>query len=129
MRIIGLAIVCLLLLSACETNPPSVIPYGDLPASGDVNRGAVLFDRQSDLVPACSSCHNETSTASPDMSGFGSRAGTTVAGEDAREYIFYSITEPGRYVVEGFGNAMYNQYDENMTPQEIADLIAYLLAL
>jgi hypothetical protein len=54
-------------------------------------------------------------------------AGERVEGESAREYTFYAIAEPGRYIVEGYGNAMYNRYDENLSPQEIADLIAYLL--
>ena len=123
------AILCLALLSGCNTNPPSVLAYSDLPATGDVERGRQLFDQAVDLAPPCSSCHNDTSNASPDLSGFGSRAETQVVAESAREYTFYSITEPGRYIVEGFGNAMYNQYDEKLAPQEIADLIAYLLTL
>jgi hypothetical protein len=68
-------------------------------------------------------------SASPDLAGFADRAGEQVEGQDAREYAFYSITEPGRYVVEDFGNVMYDQYDEKLTPQQIADLIAYLLTL
>ena len=118
-----------LILSACNANPPSIISYDALPATGDIERGAALFSQQINLAPPCFACHNETAAASPALAGFGERAGTRVEGQDAREYAFYSIVEPGRFIVEGFGNAMYNQYDENLSPQEIADLIAYLLSL
>ena len=53
-----------------------------------------------------------SSTGTPNLDGLGERAGEIVEGESAEEYIFYSITEPGRHIAEGFGNAMPNTYDE-----------------
>lgn len=113
----------------CGNNPPSVIPYEDIPAEGDPVRGEQLFHEQIGIAPTCESCHNENSNASPDLTGYSEVAGTRVEDESAHEYTFYAIAEPGRFIVEGYGNAMYNQYDDNYEPQDIADLIAYLLSL
>ena len=117
-----------LLLVACG-NDASKIAYQDLPAEGDAQRGAELFTSQVDLAPPCSGCHlpDGSQSGSPALTDYASVAGERVEGESAREYTFWAITEPGRFIVDGFGNAMYNQYDEKMSPQDIADLIAYLL--
>lgn len=130
-RLFQMVLGCLLLgvMIGCTTNPPSVMPYADVPLEGDIARGEVIFHQESGIMPSCVSCHDGESPASPDLTGYGAVAGERVEGENAHEYTFYSIAEPGRYILEGYGNAMYNQYDENYTPQEMADLIAYLLSL
>lgn len=127
MRFIGiLMMVFLFVLVGCTGDATSSIAFADIPAEGDAIRGEELYNTVS---PSCSSCHIAGANASPDLAGFGDIAATRVDGESAREYTFYAITEPGRHVVEGYGNAMPNQYDEDLTPQDIADLIAYLLSL
>lgn len=118
--------LCLLvILTACDTNPKSSISFEDIPENGDPIRGEDLFN--SGANPPCIACHTEGSSASPNLDGFAERAETQVEGESAPEYAFYSITEPGRHVVDGFGNAMPNEYDDDLNAQDIADLIAYLL--
>lgn len=129
MRIILAALIILFLATACNPNPPSVISYEDLPATGDAAHGEELFNSAVGSAPPCSSCHVPNSPASPDLAGLSDRAGSRVDGMDAREYLFYSIVEPGRYVVAGYGNVMWNKYDESLSPQDIADLIAYLMTL
>ena len=126
-----LLLSCLLviILSACNANPTSVVNYEAVPTEGDVARGEALYNSGKELAPPCSGCHIPNAPASPDLAGFGAVAATRVEGQTAHEYAFYSITEPGRFIVEGYGNAMYNMYDEALTPQDIADLIAYILRL
>jgi mono/diheme cytochrome c family protein len=123
-------LLALIMLLAAGGNDTSKIAYEDLPATGDAQRGAELFTSQIDLAPPCSGCHllDGTQSGSPDLTSYAAVAGERVEGESAREYTFWAITEPGRFIVDGFGNAMYNQYDEKMTPQDIADLIEYLLS-
>lgn len=128
MRRIIVALAAIMLVG-CSANAASSIAYTDMPAAGDVESGQQLFSESINSAPPCVGCHMPGVAASPDLAGFAARAGERVAAEDAREYAFYSITEPGRTVVEGFGNVMYDQYDEKLTPQQIADLIAYLLTL
>lgn len=129
MRILTLAFILLLTLTACNPNPPSVLSYENLPLEGDVERGSELFNQPVNSAPPCSACHMPESPASPNLAGFNERASTQVEEQDAREYAFYSITEPARFIVEDFGNVMWNQYDESLTAQDIADLIAYVLSL
>ncbi|MDQ7035835.1 MAG: cytochrome c [Anaerolineae bacterium] len=129
MRLILITHVLIIVLTACNPNPPSVINYADVPREGDVAQGEILFTSGKNSAPPCILCHIPESPASPDLAGFAERADSQVEGQSAHEYAFYSITEPAQFIAEGYGNAMYNQYDEIFTPQEIADLIAYLLTL
>ena len=124
MRLTIIAITMTLIFTACNANPPSTISFEALPESGDIANGERLFTEQ-----ACFACHTNEATGSPLLDGLSERAGSTIEGQSAREYIFYSITEPAQYIPEGFGNVMPNNYDENMTVSEIADLIEYLLSL
>ena len=121
-RHISLSLIFIFFLAACGTNAPSEIAYADLPDTGDSLNGEVLYREQ-----ACIACHIEGATGAPNLANFAERAGTTVAGQSAHEYTFYSIVEPAQHIAEGYGNAMPNNYDNNMTAQEIADLVAYLL--
>jgi mono/diheme cytochrome c family protein len=113
----------------CAPYAETTIAYEEIPAEGDANRGAELFNEPTNATTACISCHVEGNAASPDLTGLGEVAGSRVEEESAREYLFYSITEPARHIPEGYGNAMPNDYDEKLTPQQIADLIAYLMSL
>jgi len=124
MRITVIAVTLMLILSACATNPPSTIPLDGVPETGDSANGEALFTTQ-----ICIACHIEGATGAPQLAGLSERAGSIVEGQSAREYLFYSITEPGQHIVEGFGNVMPNNYDENMTSSELADLMEYLLGL
>jgi mono/diheme cytochrome c family protein len=118
-----------LLLAACTANAPTTIQYSEIPETGDAVHGEELFNTSVNLAPACVGCHIPNNPASPSLDGFGEVAGTRVEGQSAREYTFYSIVEPDRYTVEGYGvGIMYNKYDENLSAQDIADLIAYLLS-
>jgi mono/diheme cytochrome c family protein len=123
-----LILALLLFLAACTATSSSSIQYSDIPETGDAVHGEELFNSSVNLAPPCIGCHIPANTASPSLDGFGTTAGSRVEGQSAREYAFYSIVEPDRHIVEGFGNAMYNQYDEKLTAQDIADLIAYVLS-
>lgn len=123
MRIVLVSLGLLLLLTACGGNAPSTVVYADMPQTGDVSNGEMLFTAQ-----GCTACHHATASGAPTLDGFGDYAGSVVDGQTGHEYAFYSIVEPARYIAEGYGNAMPNRYDEAMTAQEIADLIAYLLS-
>jgi mono/diheme cytochrome c family protein len=127
MRTILILMALLGLLTSCNSKPPSAITYASVPQDGDPVRGEQLFTAGTGGTAPCGACHTANNPASPDMEGYGERAENRVAGQDAWEYTFYSITEPWRFIVEGYGNAMPNNYDEVLTPQDIADLIAYLL--
>jgi hypothetical protein len=63
------------------------------------------------------------------LQGYAAVAATRVEGLSAEAYTRESIMRPAAFLVSGFPNVMYNQYAQRLTPQQMADLIAYLLTL
>ena len=122
-------IALVLLLSGCTASPPMSALN-----AGDAVRGAQLFAQGRGEIPPCSTCHQVVSgqvgfSIGPNLAGIGEHAGTQVAELSAEEYLRQSILEPGRYIVPGYRNMMYADYDAHLTEQNIEDLIAYLFTL
>jgi cytochrome c oxidase subunit 2 len=126
--IIVFACIILLLTAACSGASSN---SGDSLAAGDATRGAALFTQSIKGAPSCSTCHTVDGSAlvGPSLKDFSTRAATRVEGMSAFDYARYSIMQPASYVVSGFANLMYAQYAQQLSPQETADLIAYILTL
>lgn len=110
------------------TEPPAAA------ALGDAANGQVLFNTMQSAVGfACVTCHladSEQRLLGPGLLNLGSRAESRVPGMDALTYIRTSILEPGAFVVPDYpDNLMPRTWGELYTPQEIDDIIAYLLTL
>lgn len=103
---------------------------------GDATRGETVANRL-----ACTACHIAAPTGPAWLAGaepgIGTRAQTrytqsdyTGNAETAEQYLFESIVQTGAYVVPGFPeNLMPANYSTQLTDQDMADLIAYLLSL
>lgn len=118
-----------LLLAACSGAPET--SFADLPP-GDAANGAVLFTDGANGAPACATCHtvDGSELTGPSLQNFAVIAPVADAGASSLgEYAYTSITQPSAYLVSGFGNTMYTQYARRLSPQQIADLIAYLQTL
>jgi cytochrome c2 len=128
-RLVILLLILILTLTACKKDEPK-IAFEDLP-QGDPARGETIFEDGKNNATACKTCHNtgDVKQTGPGLAGFGERASERVDGESAAEYAYHSILRPSRHVVTGFSNVMPSDYEEKLTPQDIADLIAYLLTL
>ncbi len=76
----------------------------------------------------CSTCHSTgTDTIiGPGLSGLFDRAGSTVPGQSAEDYVRESIVDPGAFVVEGFANLMPATFAASLSSGDLQDLIAYL---
>ena len=102
-----------------------------LPA-GDATRGDTLFHGKGDggKYP-CSACHSLTAgqtLVGPSLAGIATRGATTLAGYSAEQYVHESIVLPDAYVVEGFNPGIMPQtFGAQMTKQELADLVAFLM--
>lgn len=116
----------LTVLAACAPEPLSYT-FEDLPP-GNVGRGAALF---TDHPAACIDCHplDNSKATGPGVADYGRVAGTRVQGQSPEEYTFNSILRPSKHIVQGYSNVMPSDYDDQLTQQELADLIAYLLSL
>lgn len=93
---------------------------------GDATHGQELFESL-----GCSGCHVAGApAAAPAIDGIASRAGERVDGYTAEQYIRESILKPEAYVVEGYDPLMATlQFGDKLTPQDLADIIAYLMTL
>jgi cytochrome c553 len=123
-------ITILILLTACSSNEQSPVSVATLPP-GDAAHGATLFSQSVNGAPACSTCHttDDTALVGPSMKDYSQHAASRVSGKSAEEYTLESITKPASFLVPGFANVMYNNYAAAFTPQDMADLMAYLLSL
>src|SRR5687768_9501212 len=122
--IILLALFCAACGPTAPAGEPVELPNGD-PAAGDT-----LFHQKIGGLPECSSCHSLDGTRStgPTLQGFGEIAGTRRSGDDATTYTMNSILSPGQYIVPGFSNLMPAAYGQQLSRQQLADLIAYVLS-
>ena len=125
-------IVSAMALTACGGGAP------DGPVVGDAAKGEELYNRATlgaNSAEGCASCHNfdpsEGDEAdAPFTSGTATKAEGRVPGLSAEEYIHESIVNPDAYVVEGFSAGdMYQTWEAELSEQEIADIVAYLITV
>ena len=128
MRRVILMIMVLLVLTACGGSDSSTGP--------DPARGEELYNRSTlgkKSAEGCVTCHNYDASEGPEedapyTAGTATKAATRVPGLSAEEYIHESIVNPDAYVVEGWqAGDMYAEWTDDLTEQQIADLVAYLL--
>lgn len=81
----------------------------------------------------CITCHSLDAgvvIVGPSMAGIADRAGSTVAGQSAEDYLRESILDPDAYLVEGFpAGTMPQVWDDELTSEQVDQLVAYLLTL
>ena len=106
--------------------------------AGNPTNGKQLFDGTVVLAdaraPACATCHaiqpGQDIGSGQSLSNIGNRAGVTVPGQTAEEYLHTSITNPDAFLSGGYQEGiMYRDYAQAMTSQQINDLVAYMLTL
>lgn len=118
-------------LRPASTTPlltPDAMPIS--PESGDALAGETIFHAGKNGAPACTNCHSlQTGTLSlgPVMIGISERAGSRIADISAHDYLHQSIVQPDAFIVPGFRKMMPPTYSEQLTEQDIEDVIAYLM--
>jgi mono/diheme cytochrome c family protein len=130
MRLSMIFVLFALLIAACSSTASGANPDEPLPP-GDAIRGADLFNQSINGAPPCATCHTLDGSArvGPSLQNFAANAPAHSGDASLEDYTYTSIVQPSAYIVEGFSNIMYGQYGRQLTPQQIADLIAYLLTL
>lgn len=121
--IFALLLLLCLSLTACGGEPA--------PAEGDAATGESLFN--GGAQPGCNTCHSlepGVKLVGPSLAQIGAEASSRVSGQSAEEYLRTSIMEPNSFVVGGFtANIMPATYDDQLSEQEVNDLVAYMLSL
>jgi cytochrome c2 len=101
------------------------LPVGD-PAHGDL-----LFHGKVNGHYPCSACHSLTpgqTLVGPSLGTIATTASTRKPGYSAEKYIHESIVSPNAFTVPGFNqNIMPISFGSQMTKQDLADLVAFLM--
>ena len=117
-----------LIATACSSAAEDVVSGNAIAAGEELFSQPVLANQT-----GCKSCHSldeGVSIVGPSLAMMGSRAGSTVADQSAEDYLRQSIVDPDAHLVEGYSpGIMPSRYDENLSADEIDNLVAYLLSL
>ncbi|GAB4564149.1 MAG: hypothetical protein Kow0047_13660 [Anaerolineae bacterium] len=110
-------------LQELPTPTPSAAESAD-----PVARGRQIF-----TAIGCAGCHTiegiSAGVAGPNLTHIGTTAAEREPGKTVEDYLRESIVAPNNYVVEGFQpNIMPQTYGQQLSEQELADLIAFLSA-
>jgi len=131
-----------MLLAACTrtvetlTPLPTVPPQPPTGITGDPERGERLYWQPivgSNNAPGCITCHSLAEgvvLVGPSHYGLANYADDVVPGQSAEAYLWTSIINPNAHITAGFNaDEMYAQYGSELSVQDVADLVAFMLTL
>ena len=132
---VGLLLALSMLSIACGgTEGDSTSIEGE--AVGDPARGEKLYNQTvigAGSAPGCITCHSleeAVTLVGPSHFRLGLRAVEIVPGKSSETYLKESIVDPDGHITEGFTEGvMYKNYGKELSNQEIADLVAFLVSL
>lgn len=126
-RSTALALIILLLvtLSACGDGETAASPT----SIGNPQAGRQIYENGKGAAVPCASCHtlDGLELVGPSFQGMGERAGERIPDLSAEEYLRQSITDSGAHLVEGYEDTMPKNYTEELSEEDIDNLIAFLM--
>jgi mono/diheme cytochrome c family protein len=101
--------------------------------SPEESNDPVARGQQVYLDRGCGGCHTieglSAGTVGPNQTTIGALAETRIPGMSAEEYILESILDPSAFVIEGYpDDVMPKNYNELIEPNQVSDLVAFLLS-
>ena len=129
LALVAFAAVLVLLLSDSQPGPGEINAdtYADEVAAALANADSEIGE---DLVYdlECNLCHlRGDGSQSPLFFGLADVASERRPPLSAEQYLYEATLYPGLHLVEGYTNAMPDNYDERLTRQEVGHIIAYML--
>ncbi len=113
-----------------EAGRRALIVLDDVPEPVDAADGRRLFSARSVGCQVCHSTEAGRDGVGPSLFGVATAAADRVEGLSAETYLRQSILLPDEYIVPGWpAGQMLPVYLENLTPDEVDALVAYLLTL
>lgn len=132
LAVAGFALLLALLVSATLSSSGGAIDgasYADELRAALAGADAAIGER---LIAEtdCATCHltGEGRTA-PLFDGLASVAGERRSPLSAEQYLYEAIVFPGAHLLDGYANAMPNDYGQRFSRADIGHMIAYLLTL
>lgn len=117
-----------------ENNAPAAEETSEVAEEASVNESMVeagreLYDTGGPTGTACSTCHtlDGTTLVGPSFQGIADRAGDRVSGMTAEEYIHQSIVDPSAHIVEGYDDLMPAIYGQQLSDEQVNELVAFLM--
>jgi cytochrome c553 len=120
-RLLCLCSAAILVLAiACAPEPPATDP---------IARGRQVYRSL-----GCANCHEPSISnlfrpVGPPLNEIGLVGRKRIPGMSAEDYIRQSITDPGAYVVPGYPDSMPRGLARDLSPADLAALVAYLASL
>jgi nitric oxide reductase subunit C len=122
-----LVLALLVVLTACGGGGET--GGDDAAAAGEELFKQTVIGNQAGCI-TCHSLDEGVVIVGPSMAGIGSRAGSTVSGLSAEEYLRQSILHPDAHLVEGFpAGTMPQVWGDELSNEQIDQLIAFLMTL
>jgi cytochrome c oxidase subunit II len=117
-RLSIVTVVLGILLAGCSSTNDSAIA-----------RGKELYQTGGASAVPCATCHtlDGSRLVGPSFKGISERAGETIPGLSAEDYIRQSIEEPSIHIVDGYQDSMYKQYGQVLNQDDIDGLVAFLM--
>jgi mono/diheme cytochrome c family protein len=114
------SLLAVVLAAACAPEPIATDP---------IARGRQIY-----RVTGCASCHegslfNVFRPVGPPLDHVGLVAGDRVPNMGAEDYLRRSIIDPGAYVVPDYPDSMPRGLVRDLSPEDLAALVAYLASL
>lgn len=136
-RLIATALLTILALTGCSGVNAFLAHLGvrSAPAvEGDPVHGEQVFRIGVEGAPPCAACHQVAAgsagfSLAPNLAGIATRAAERVPGMAAAQYLEESILHPASHVIPGYHVSMFTGYAAYLSPQDLSDLIAYLMTL
>jgi len=130
--VLALVMALALILTACGGGgSEEAATTGGDPVNGEKLYKQTVIGAAS--APGCVTCHSlepDVVLVGPSHAGLATRAETAVPGMSAEEYLRQSIVDPDAHVTDGFQpGVMYQNFGNDLTEQEIDDIVAFLLTL
>jgi cytochrome c2 len=134
-----LLVLVVLVLAACGGGGGQTASAGP----GDATKGQALFEQKTlgkDNLQGCATCHSiqkDVVLTGPSLAGIGTDAAASVKdpaykgkAKDAAGWLKEAIVSPNLDIPEGFKpDVMPQNFKDELTDQQINDIVAYLLTL
>jgi nitric oxide reductase subunit C len=130
-RQVVLLVVLTSLLASCGGDDGSGAVEATGGAAAEIVGEELFNERVVGSNPGCVTCHSleaGVTLVGPSLAGIANRAGSTVPGLSAADYLRQSIGDPDGFVVNGYAaGQMPGGWDESLSGEQIESLVAFLL--